>query len=397
MKILTIATCFDRHEDDCITPWLTEALKHVQALGHDVEVLASSYKGLGDQTVHGLSVRRFRYFPARWEMLTHEETAPDRVRRNPIYLLMVFFYVLSGMWKAFRLARRNRYDIIHVHWPLPHALMGYAAKLGCRGRLVCTFHGVEVTWVNARMRFLKPYLRWVLRVSDAITVNSSFTQAQVRTIGRSEPFIVPFGAGLPGELPAGEDGAARHDHPRDILFIGRLVERKGVRFLLEALPHVRMKIPDVRATVVGDGPLRAELESQARELDVAGIVTFTGVVSTTDLRRLFERTDLFVLPAVVDAMGCTEGLGVVIIEAMSYGKPVVASDVGGIPDVVKHGETGLLVPPGNPSELASAITAVLDDADYAARLGARGRRRASEAFSWGAIARRIEDLYRSLL
>ena len=131
-----------------------------------------------------------------------------------------------------------------------------------------------------------------------------------------------------------------------LLFVGRLVERKGVQVLLEALARLRDR-PGVRVRVVGDGPMRGALERQAATLGVADRVRFDGSVSTEELVRRFRECDVFVLPAVVDAKGDTEGLGVVLIEALSYGKPVIASAAGGIVDIVRDGETGLLVPPGD--------------------------------------------------
>src|SRR5687767_2048404 len=114
MRILHIVTAFPRHGDDPIAPWLVELLRRLRARGHEIEVLASSYRGVGDQHYDGIRVRRFRYFPARWERLTHEETAPDRMQRSPLYAVMPFFFLLGGMRYAWQLARRERYDILHV-------------------------------------------------------------------------------------------------------------------------------------------------------------------------------------------------------------------------------------------------------------------------------------------
>jgi phosphatidylinositol alpha-1,6-mannosyltransferase len=395
MKILYIATCFDRNEEDVITPWLVETIRHLKARGHDIDVFTSSYRGLRDQVVHGIRVFRFRYFPARWERLTHEETAPDRVRRHPIYLLMAICYVVAGMIGAARVARRGRYDIIHVHWPLPHALMGYAARLACGARLISTFYGVEVTWVRTKLKFLKPFLWWVLRTSDAVTVISTFTRDQVAWAGKANVHIIPFGAGVSmaelQEAPVTKSPVG----PGQILFVGRLVERKGIPHLIEAVGKLRGK-RDVRATIVGGGPLYGRLRDLTVELGVSDIVSLPGSVPLETLVRLFQDADLFVLPAVVDAMGCSEGLGVVLIEAMSYGKPVVASRVGGIPDVVEDGATGILVTPGSADDLAQAIDELLGDPKRAEAMGTQGFRRARDLFSWDAITTKIDDLYKSV-
>lgn len=396
VKILNIATCFNRHEDDVITPWLVEALKHVQSLGHEIEVLTSSHRGLKDHVVNGFMVYRFRYFFARWERLTHEETAPDRVRRNPLYLFLVAFYVFFGTLKAFRVARKGHYDIIHVHWPLPHAILGYAARWACKGKLVSTFYGISVTWVKHSLKFLKPFLRWVIRVSDAVTVISSFSAAEVATIGKGNIHVIPFGAGMPIRDFNRTPKSTQEEDQKKILFVGRLVERKGVKFLLKSMAKIRHKL-NLHATLVGQGPQREPLEKLASELGISDIVAFPGFVSTAELQLLFQETDLFVLPAIVDSMGCTEGLGVVLIEAMSYSKPVVASRIGGIVDVVLDQQTGSLVTPGDSDALAGAILGILSDPQLSEEMGKKGRRRVWEHFSWEAIADRITSVYSSLL
>ncbi len=115
MRILHVVTAFPRGPDDPITPWLVELLQRLRAAGHDVEVFTSAYMGSPDQTLGGIPVHRFRYFFRRWENLTHEETAPDRMRRSLLYRILPLFFVASGMLAIWRLVRRRPYDVVHVH------------------------------------------------------------------------------------------------------------------------------------------------------------------------------------------------------------------------------------------------------------------------------------------
>src|ERR1041384_3568649 len=121
MRILHVVTAFPRSPDDVIVPWLVQLLKRLRTAGHDVEVFTSSYRGAPDQVVDGLTVHRFRYFLRRWENLTHEEAAPDRMRRSLLYRLMPAWFVVAGMFAIWRVCRRQRYDVIHVPWPPPPA------------------------------------------------------------------------------------------------------------------------------------------------------------------------------------------------------------------------------------------------------------------------------------
>jgi len=391
MRMLHIVTAFPRSPDDVITPWLVELLQRLRAGGHEVEVFTSAYKGAGRQVFDGIPVHRFRYFFRRWENLTHEETAPDRMRRSLLYRLLPLFFVAAGMVAIWRHCRRHRYDVIHVHWPLPLALLGWAAQRARHAPLVSTFYGVELRWVQGSLRALKWLVRWAARRSDRVVAISSYTAAELRELVDVPVDVIPYTAALPA--PESRPSPRAGGVPT-VLFVGRLVERKGVAHLIEAVARLRER--SLRLVVVGDGPERPRLETLARSRGALDRVEFRGKVSDAELRRAYGNADVFVLPSVLDARGDTEGLGVVLLEAMNYAVPVIASRIGGIVDIVADGETGLLVPPGEETALASALDRVLSDPDLARRLGEAGRRRLHERFSWEAITARWEAVYRSL-
>src|SRR5690606_32281988 len=155
-------------------------------------------RGLGEQRVEGVQVHRFRYAPRAWETLTHDQTAPDRIRERPRYLALVPPYLLSGVREAARLARTGGFDVVHAFWPLPHGLLGLAAKRAAGIPLVSTFFGVELTWMESQLPFLRPTLRWIARRSDAVTVISSYTAAQLRrSVPEADSVVIPFGATVP--------------------------------------------------------------------------------------------------------------------------------------------------------------------------------------------------------
>ncbi|HUG41004.1 MAG TPA: glycosyltransferase family 4 protein [Longimicrobiales bacterium] len=394
MKVLQIVTAYPRAPDDLITPWLVETLKRLGARGVEAEVLAPAYRGGADQVVDGIRVHRFRYAPARWEDLTHDQTAPDRVADRPAYLALLPGYVLAGSRAAARLARTGAFDVLHVHWPLPHALFGLAGRAAGGVPLVCSFYSVELTWVRRKMPYLKPFLRRVIRTADAVTAISSSTEAMVRELYDRPVLRIPFGATIEPEVP-GDPAPWRGGRPFRVLFVGRLVERKGVEHLIAAVARLRAG-RDIELHVVGDGPYRGRLEAAARESGSAGAVRFHGFVSREELSRRFAESDVFVLPAVVDAKGDVEGLGVVLIEALRYGTPVIASAAGGIVDIVRDGETGLLVPPGDEAALAGAIARLQDDPALAARLVRGGQAHVEREFAWDEVVGRLVDLYAEL-
>ena len=393
MKALYIVSAYPRHPGDVITPWLVQTIHRLWERGVGVEVLAPAYRGLATREVEGVRVHRFRYAPSRWETLTHDQTAPDRIRERPAYLALVPPYVFSASLHAARLARSGEFQVIHAFWPLPHGLIGLAAKKLSGVPLVSTFFGVELTWMESQLPFLRPVLERIVRGSDAVTTISTYTADRLRrSVPGADPAIIPFGAAVE---PRGEEAVRvreRNQGPFELLFVGRLVERKGVHVLLESLARLS-DCGDVFLRIVGDGPEREVLEAQAAELGIGGRVRFTGTLSEEDLAEHFARCDALVLPAVVDAKGDTEGLGVVLIEAMSYGKPVIASGVGGIVDVVQHGRNGLLVHSNDAEALAEAISTLVHNPERAKALGLQGREQAAERFGWPEVINRIVGVY----
>jgi glycosyltransferase involved in cell wall biosynthesis len=390
MRILHVVTAFPRSPDDVIVPWLVELLERLRAAGHDVEVFTASYGGMPDQQVRGIPVHRFRYFLRRWERLTHDEAAPDRMKRSLLYRSMAVAFVLAGMVAIWRLSRRERYDIIHIHWPFPLALFGWAAQRARPARpprLVTTFYGVELRWVKTAMPLFRGFLRWAARRSDAVVAISSYTAAELRELVDMPIEVIPYTTSLPDPepVPTGQDATG------PVLFVGRLVERKGVAQALEAIAKLGPNGP--RLEIVGEGPERPALVELAARLGVADRVVFRGRIPAAELQASYARAAVCVLPSIQDARGDTEGLGVVLLEAMNHGTPVVASRIGGIPDIVEDGKSGLLVPPADADALAAAIRRLIDDPALARRLGEAGRRRLQERFSWRAIVQRWLDLY----
>ncbi len=395
MNVLYIASAYNRHDGDVITPWLVRSIEEVQSRGVRVDVLAPSYRGSASHSVGGVRVHRFRYAPGRLEDLTHDQTAPDRIRSRPWYAALVPGYVASASLAAARLVHREGFDLVHVHWPIPHGVIGLAARWATGVPVVSSFHGVELTWTKNDLRVLTPVLRYLIKSSDAVTANSTYTQRLIRGLHDRPVELIPFGTTVPVHVDPSSLGKPA-DAPFELLCVGRLVERKGVPVLLEALSRFDPQ-RQVSLHVVGDGPRRAQWEAQAAELGLSDRVHFHGFVSEEQLAVRYASCDAFVLPAVIDSKGDTEGLGVVLIEAASNGKPLIGSAIGGIVDVVRDDVSGIRVPPSDPPALAAAIVSLMDDLERRRALGEGARRLWEAEFSWAIIADRLIDLYESLV
>jgi glycosyltransferase involved in cell wall biosynthesis len=221
--------------------------------------------------------------------------------------------------------------------------------------------------------------------------NSSYTKELLRSFyPQREVEVIPEGFSV---VPKGSK--KRAENCKKILFVGRLVERKGVEYLIRAMPLVAEQL-DIRLDVVGEGELRAQLEELSNSLKLKDKVNFTGRIKDELLGTYYRDCDVFVLPAIVDSKGDTEGLGMVLVEALSYGKPVIASAVGGIVDIVKDKKTGILVPQKDEKALAQAIVAVLKNPSFAEELALAGYQHIVKYFDWDKIVEKTLTLYNQI-
>jgi glycosyltransferase involved in cell wall biosynthesis len=259
------------------------------------------------------------------------------LRRRPWLALLV-----PGLLASFvRAARRVDADLLHAHW-LP---AGWVAERSGKPYVV------QVWGTDVELARRVPWLaRRVLRGARLVIAASNDLAQRARALGAVNVRVIPSGVDLPAQVGAEAD-------PAEVLYAGRLSPEKGVLELLEAAQGLNL-------VVAGDGPLRDR------------VPTARGFVQHDELQQLYARA------AVVACPSRREGFGVACLEAMAHGRPVVATRVGGLLDLVVDGETGIVVPPRDPTALRSALERLLADADLRRRLGTAGRDRARSHFSW---------------
>ncbi len=283
------------------------------------------------------------------------------------------------------LVKGRRVSLIHAN---------AIGRVAVYGGLVGRWRGVPVIW-HVRVKDSEGWKdRLLARLATRIVVNSDAVGQRFRDCAPAKVRRIYNGVDLarftPGPPPA--DLRLSLGLPPGVPVvgsIGRFVAYKGYTYLLEAARLVREKIPEAHWVLVGDGELRSELEAQSRRLGLEGRLRFAGWQERIpDYLALF---DLFVLPSL------GEHFGRVLLEAMAMAKAVVATNAGGVPEIVRDGETGILVPPADPAAMAAAAVTLLQDPAGAARMGTAGRRRAESEFSLARHADGIRALYREVL
>jgi glycosyltransferase involved in cell wall biosynthesis len=334
MRVTVLTTSYPRDAGDAAGRFVADAVERLRADGVEVEVVSPA---------------SFRHFG-----LAYGAGIAGNLRRRP-WLWLLLPPMLASFWLAARRPARSA-DLVHAHW-----LGAGAVALALRRPYVVQPWGTDVELARRLPWLARP----ILRRARLVVCASSALAAEVSALGAADVRVVPSGVDLPERV-------ADEAQPPEILFAGRLSREKGVLELVAAAEGAKL-------VVVGDGPLRER---------VPGAL---GFVPPEELRTLYGRA------AVVACPSYREGFGVVCAEAMAHGRPVVASAVGGLLDLVVDGETGLLVPPGDVDALRGALQRLLADRELRRRMGQAGRARAGERFSWETATRATVEAYETAL
>lgn len=326
-NLLILASTYPRWASDHEPGFVHELAKRLTTEFHVIVLCPHATGAAPAEVLDGVEVIRYRYALSRLETLVNDGGIVTNLRNSHWKLLLVPGFVLMQAWCAWRLCRQRQISVLHAHWLLPQGLI--AALLG--KPFVVTSHGADL--YALRNRSLLALKRWVLRKAQAATVVSRAMRDAVDELGAdiAKVSVVPMGVDMAGRFVPGDPAHRSHS---ELLFVGRLVEKKGLRYLLEAMPAVLRLRPDVTLTIAGFGPEEEQLKAQARALGLQDAVRFLGAVVQKDLPNLYQRAALFVAPFVKVKSGDQEGLPVALMEAVACGCPAVAGDVAGIEDLL---------------------------------------------------------------
>jgi len=300
---------------------------------------------------------------------------------------------IRGLFKLYQFFKSHKIDIVHTHLLEADTFGRFAAIWAKVPIIITTTHSVD-SWKLNNRRFRTKFRLFLNRIADkhsnAIITVSDYIKNYLIEHEKTDPkkiHVIKNGIEIQKNKKPSID---KHKQETIVLgCVGRLFEEKGFGYLLRAFKKAQNQHPNLKLLIAGDGPLRAELEKLAYELGVSSDTEFMGVLD--DIPTFLNKLDIFVLSSI------QEGIPLGLLEAMAAGKPIVATKVGGIPEVVDNGSDGILVAAANVAELNEAIVSLIQDERKRKEMGRNARRKVVDFFNLDKAVRQLEDLYEKLL
>lgn len=374
-----------------------ELVKRIAKKGFNTIVLAPHHPGgkIRDYWDTILIERFLYFFPPSLEHLAYYPGIPYNVKKDLFGFLNILPFLLSEFFWTSKIIFSRQISLIHTHWIIPQGLIGAILHVLTGIPHVSTVHGSDLSIIK-KNDFLKYLCRFIVKNSDVITVNSSYTKQQLEAIApesMQKIQIIPMGVDVQQfyDISNGQM-KKKFQGNRLILSIGRLIDLKGTIFLVESLPIILKHFPNVILVIIGSGPEKERLEKRIDSLSLKDHIIFPGTLPHEDLIAYFHSSDVFVLPS-INKDGKTEALGVVLLEAMASGCPVIGSNVGGIPDIIIDGENGFLVPEKDAIALAEKIVRILADTELQEKFRKNGLTRVTQSFSWEIISNSFSNVF----
>lgn len=399
MKIAVLTSSYPRFPGDGTAPFVMSISSQLVEQGHDVRVVAPYDPEVKRMDPKGVELHRFRYiWPEKLNIMGHARALRADVSLHPLAFFLLPFYMCAALIKMLIVTQHQNSDLIHVHWVLPNGLIAAFVADWRRIPFIISLHGSDI-YLAKKYRVFGAVARFVFLRAAGVTACSKELQQSAIELGASdEPLLLPWGADPDLFSPMRKNQSIREEYgisPDALLIValGRLVYKKGFENLLSALSIIIEQHSNIQVLLGGDGPLLETLKQQAEALNLLPQVTFTGRIPWNEVPDFLATADIFVLPSVRDKQGNVDGLPTVLLEAMSSGVVVVASDIGGVNLVVDNDVTGLLIRPGDPSMLADALNSLVSSPGKMHAMSEAARQAVENKYNWDTVSNQLADLF----
>lgn len=385
--LLVLTSTFPRWENDKEPPFVFELSKRLTT-HFNVHILTPhAPQAKLEESFFNLKVTRFKYFFNKFQTLAYNGGILANLKRNPWLYCLVPLFILGQSITLYRLLKKHDFYAIHAHWIIPQGLVAVLVTRLIKQKIpiVCTSHGGDLYGLKSGL--LKKLKIYVLNQVDKITVVSQAMKQEVLSLGISEDKIQVISMGVDLQKTFVPNPHIQRIS-KSVLFVGRLVEKKGLVYLLEAFEKVIKKYPQATLNIVGSGTEELRLKQQVKELNLEQNVKFMGSVENSQLPILYQQHEIVVFPSIIGKDGDREGFGLVLVEALGCECAIIATDLPAMQDILTDQQNALIVPQQNAQEIANKLEQLFEHAPLREQLGKNGRSFVVQHYDWEIISQR---------
>ena len=397
LRVLVLATTYPRWENDS-TPHFVFDLNRQLAQKVETWVLVPHSGGAKySEEMDGVRIIRFRYFfPAKLQRLCYEGGILPNLKSSWLARLQLPFFLVFQFLAILKTVSKHKINFIHCNWIIPQGFFAFIMYKMFNIPYLLTALGGDI-FAFRNIPGFRSLKKLILKYSCLCTANSHDLIEHLKLLSPNTKLqYIPVGVDENFFNENKFDPQLRTDLEITDLFllaVGRFAEKKGFKYLIDAMPAILKEFPKTKLVLVGYGPKEAEFKSKTKKLGLENCIIFVGGKSRLELSRYYATADIFIGPSVIAKGGDTEGQPAAFIEAMASKTAIVASDVGGIKDMIEDGKTGLMVPQKDPRQITKAIFTLCKDNALKQRLEENGKQCITKKFSWEAVAQQYMSLY----
>lgn len=404
MNICVLTHTFPKSRNDTTAAFMRPFVEGLVEAGNKVVLLTPYIDNfVNDSKLY--KVIKYKYiWPDKWHKLGYSSSMKADVDLKFFNFLLLPLMLLSGSISLVRTIKKYKIDVVNVHWIIPNGLMAYLASKITKIPYVITIPGTDAYLVYKNKIFAK-LAKVIANSSSGIISNSSFLLKRITDLGiKNKPTdIISYPVDV-HHLRVSNRGVVSLRSKLNItntdliiMAVGRLVYKKGFRYLIESMPLVLKKYPQSKLIIGGDGDLKEELNKLAAKLEVKNNILFVGNINRDKMLSYYNLADIFVAPSVIDEKGNVDGGPVVSYESMACGKPQIATDILGVSSIIKDDVNGYVVKQKNRVELARAINKLLLSKSKRNRMGNKNRLLIKETLSTRSIGLEYTKFFKKII
>jgi glycosyltransferase involved in cell wall biosynthesis len=397
-NLLHFTSCFPLHNEDSSGIFIKQLASQTKCKFNTFVLTPNDKKSNEHEIVDGIEVIRYNYFIKKYQKLVYGDSIIQNLKSNKFLYFQIPFFLFSALINLTKTIINKKINIIHAHWIFPQGTIAVIAKkiVKKKIKIVVTSHGGDAYGLNGYI--FNKIKQFTLNNVEVITAVSTPIKEKIHkelNINQKKIAVIPMGTDDKIFNNKNNDSSQIQDD--FILFVGRLSEKKGVIYLINAFYEIQKTIKNLKLIIIGNGLEHNSLLKEANRLKVLDKTIFTGSMPQDKIIPYYKSAKIFIAPSIISKSGDTEGFGLVFIEAMLSKCPVIGTKTGGISDIITHEKTGLLVEQKNPNQLAEAIKRLLDDEELRQKLITNGYQYAKENFTWDVIGKKYISEYDQLI